>query len=428
MKQTRRALLCRTTALAATAGLAGCSALSGDDSTETATDGLTNSTDGSTAATTATDAPTTTPIGGPDGQAGRWLALPSALNRAQYSFVTLHPTAMADYADVLPDERTANFDTQVGLQGFDTVGSLRSVHQTGIGLTVYDGPFERSLLVSQLTEAGFSSDGNYREFDVYSADAKRVVAIGGRQVAQVDLRRFQTSVTAGGVMQAAIDAYTGAEPRYGTGDSVAGALLGALGPGHVVTCQPSTTAIDDDAALGQGGRWSIGSDTTSVAVAMVFESTSATDAGAVESWASVNGLFGDATPTVSADGRVVLAEADVATDALGPFEIDSDSEQPQVALDFAYDSEAGTVTITHSGGDAVPADRLELQGEGFADRDSADQTSTGQWAGEASGDENTVVPGDSVVIGVTPTYRVLVLYTRQSGSGVTLGSDRGPNA
>jgi len=421
MDQTRRALLRRTTALAATAGLAGCSALSGDDSTETPTDG-------STGSMTATDTPATTPIGGPDGQAGRWLAPPSVLNREQYSFVTLHPTAMADHADVLPAERTANFDTQVGLQGFETVGSLRSVHQTGIGLTVYDGPFERSPLVSQLTEAGFSSDGSYREFDVYSADATRVVAVGDRQVAQVDLRRFQTSVTAGTVMQAGIDAYTGTGARYGASDSAAGALLGALGSGHVVTCQPSSTAIDADAALGQGGRWLIGSDTTSVAVATVFESASATDADAVESWAGASGPFGDATPTVSTDGRVVLAEADVSTGRLGPFEIASGGDQPQVALNFAYDSEAGTVTITHHGGDAVPADRLELRGEGFADRDGADQTSAGQWAGEASGDENAVVAGDSVVVGVTPAYRVLVLYTRESGSGVTLGSDRGPDA
>lgn len=428
MDQTRRALL-RTTALAAAAGLAGCN---GDgDSTDTATDGpATGETATSgTRTTTETVTDTATPADDLGVTVGQWFPPPSVAEQDDYAFVTLHPKLMAEYGDALPDARTANLDTDIALAGFDAVRSLRGLHQTGIGLTVYDGPFDRAALESQLTEAGFSSDGSYQGFDVFSADARRVVGIGDRRVATVDLRRMQVSVDAGTVLQAAIDADGGAGERYRSTDDDVAALLSALGTGHVINCQPDSTALADDAAVGQGGRWRLGSDVTSVAVAMVFESADATDPETVASWADAAGPFGEAPASVSTDGRVVLAEAEVPTGDLGPFQISTTGGgQPQVALNFDYDSDAGTVTVTHRGGDAVPADLLELRGNGFTDREGADQTSPGTWAGTASGEEGTVVAGDSVVVGVTPAYQLLVLYTPEEGSGVALGSDNGPEA
>lgn len=424
MDQTRRTLLTRTIPLAAAGGLAGCSALSGDDGTETATTGRTTSeTSGDIETGTAT------PAGGTGGQIDQWLLPPSVVEQDDYAFVTLQPAAMTEHSDALPDERTANLETQIGLEGFETVGTLRNVLQAGIGLTVFDGPFDRSPLVTQLTEAGFSDDGGYQGFDVYSADEQRVVAVGDRQVAQVDLRRLSVSVTGGAVMQAAIDAHTGAGERYQNADDDVATLLSALGAGQVRSAKPSATALENDAALAQGGRWQIGSDTTSVAVAVVFESESATDATAVESWANATGPFGDVSTTVSTDGRAVVASADVSTGDLGPFAVSTtDDDRPEINFGFDYDSEASTVTITHQGGSSVPAERLEIRGDGFADRDGTDQTSSGPWAGAASGQQNTVVAGDSVAVGVTPSYQLLVLYTPETGDGVVLGRDTGPDA
>jgi len=430
MDQTRRALLQRTAALASVGGLAGCSALSGDDSTEPKSNGT--ATDGTASDRTTTDDETDTATGsGTDSgtPVAQWLPAPSVAEQATYSFVGLHPAAMTEYSEALPNDRTANFGTEIGLAGFETVGTLRSLHQTGIGLTVLDGPFERSALVEQLTGADFSDDGSYRGFQVYSADAKRVVGIGDQQVAQVDLRPLSVSVDAGSVLQGAIDAYTGAGERYDGVDDDVATLLSALGDGHVVTCQPDSTALQTDSAVAQGGRWQIGSDTTAIATAILFENDAVTDTASVESWASAAGPFGDVSPSVSTDGRVVTAQADVPTGDLGPFDLSTtDGDQPQIAFGFDYDSDAGTVTITHQGGDSVPAERIEIQGDGFADASDAEQTSAGQWAGQASGDEGAVVAGDSVVVGVRSAYRLFVLYTPESGNGVALGSDTGPDA
>jgi hypothetical protein len=416
MDQTRRALL-RSVPLAAAGGLAGCSALSGDDSTDE------SSTDTGTA--------TSTDSGDSDGEWSPtdWLFPPSTLGRDHYSFVTIQPSAMLEYADALPEARVSNLRNDIALSGFDTVGSLDGVYQLGGGAVVYDGPFEREPLVTELEEAGFSDVGSDHGFDQYSPDDQRVVAVGERAVLLVDLRRIESDVTAEDVAGAALDAVSGDGDRYQDVSDDCAALLDALGSGEVLTGRTGSAPIDDDAAVAQGGRWQLGTETTAVEVATVFGSADETAPDTVESWAAAAGPFGETTSSVSTDGRIVSATADVPTGDLGPFELaSSPDEQPQIALDFNYDSDAGTVTVTHQGGDAVPAERLELQGGGFTDREGADQTSPGTWAGEASGDDNTVVAGDSVVVGVTPSYRLFVLYSPESGRGVTLGSSTGPEA
>ena len=416
MDQRRRALL-RTVPLAVAGGLAGCSALSGDDSTDEPT------IEGGTA--TATDS------GDSDGEWSPtdWLFPPSALGQDHYAFVTLRPAAMLEYADALPEARVSNLRNDIGLSGFDTVGSLDGVYQLGGGAVVYDGPFEREPLVSELTEAGFSDVGSDHGFDQYSPDDQRLVAVGERATLLVDLRNVETDATATDVAGAALDAVSGNGDRYQDVSEDCGALLDALESGHVLTGRTGSTPVNDDAAVGQAGRWQLGAETTAVDVATVFESADEAAPDTVESWAAAVGPFGETTPTVSTDGRVVSASADVRTGELGPFELSSSpDEQPQIALDFEYDADAGTVTVTHQGGDAVPAERLALQGQGFADREGADQTSAGTWAGEVSGDDGAVVAGDSVVVGVTPSYRLFVLFTPESGRGTTLGSSSGPEA
>lgn len=418
MDQTRRALL-RTVPLAAAGGLAGCSVLSGDESTDDAPleNGTATSTSTETSDASAERSPTD------------WLFPPSALGRDHYGFVTLRPSSMLEYADALPEARVSNLRTEIALSGFDTVGSLDGVYQLGGGVVVYDGPFERDPLVTELTEAGFGDVGSAHGFDQYSPDEQRLVAVGEDAVLLVDLRSLQTDATSGDVAGTVLDAVSGEGDRYQDVSDDCATLLDALGDAHVFTGRTGSAQIDDDAAVAQGARWQLGTETTTVDVATVFESADATAPDAVESWATAAGPFGATTPSVSTDGRVVGATADVPTGDLGPFELSSSpDESPQINFAFDYDADAGTVTVTHQGGDAVPAERLELQGQGFADREGTDQTSAGTWAGEASGDGDVVVAGDSVVVGVTPSYRLFVLFTPESGRGATLATDTGPDA
>lgn len=89
---------------------------------------------------------------------------------------------------------------------------------------------------------------------------------------------------------------------------------------------------------------------------------------------------------------------------------------PQVAFATDYterDDGRGVLTVTHDGGDAVRAGRLSVEGTGVAAVPGADQTTAGPWAGEVSGEwagDPTVVPGDSVTVGVEGACVVRVVY------------------
>jgi len=107
-------------------------------------------------------------------------------------------------------------------------------------------------------------------------------------------------------------------------------------------------------------------------------------------------------------------------------------DTPAVAFSFDYDESAGTVEITHDGGDSVQATALHVRGAGFADADGADMTSGGQWRGSASGEidgESAVVAGDRVVVGVDGDYELAVVWEREDDQvSATLARDIGPDA
>jgi hypothetical protein len=88
---------------------------------------------------------------------------------------------------------------------------------------------------------------------------------------------------------------------------------------------------------------------------------------------------------------------------------------PRVRFTFEHDEDAGTVTVTHDGGDTVRRSTLSVEGTVIADREGADQTSPGGWQGSASGEmdgEPAVVAGDQVVVGVADgaTGRLKVVW------------------
>jgi hypothetical protein len=107
-------------------------------------------------------------------------------------------------------------------------------------------------------------------------------------------------------------------------------------------------------------------------------------------------------------------------------------DTPAVAFSFDYDESAGTVEITHDGGDTVRASALRIRGAGFADADRADMTSGGQWRGSASGEidgESAVVAGDRVLVGVDGDYELAVVWEPEDGRvSATLARDEGPDA
>lgn len=105
---------------------------------------------------------------------------------------------------------------------------------------------------------------------------------------------------------------------------------------------------------------------------------------------------------------------------------------PTAAFDLAYEPDAGTVTVTHAGGDSIRAGELSIRGTGFAEAPQADLTGPGRWVGSASGSlegQPAVVAGDSVAVGVEPDYVVRVVWEdADGGTAATLAVDRGPDA
>lgn len=97
-----------------------------------------------------------------------------------------------------------------------------------------------------------------------------------------------------------------------------------------------------------------------------------------------------------------------------------------MTVGFEYNS-AGTLTITHEGGDTVRADRLILRGELL--------DATGSWTdlgGSASGDiggEPAVVSGDSLTVGAQSNSTVSIVWQSVDGDGsAVLARFEGPDA
>lgn len=103
---------------------------------------------------------------------------------------------------------------------------------------------------------------------------------------------------------------------------------------------------------------------------------------------------------------------------------------PQVAFSFDYDESAGTVTITHDGGDTVAASKLYVRGTGFANASGADMTGPGRWGGSTSGETGggpAVVAGDRVTVGVESDCELRVVY-EGADRAATLAAYDGPDA
>ncbi|PSP47232.1 hypothetical protein BRC75_10480 [Halobacteriales archaeon QH_7_69_31] len=96
---------------------------------------------------------------------------------------------------------------------------------------------------------------------------------------------------------------------------------------------------------------------------------------------------------------------------------------PQAAFETStYETDDGTVlVITHDGGDAVPAENLRIDGEGFDDVSGVDRTEPGPWPASEATDRDggpVVTPGDSVTVGVTDGCVISVVYVRGGTRGI----------
>ncbi|MFC6975665.1 type IV pilin N-terminal domain-containing protein [Halomicroarcula sp. GCM10025709] len=113
------------------------------------------------------------------------------------------------------------------------------------------------------------------------------------------------------------------------------------------------------------------------------------------------------------------------------------SATPQASFSFEYDesgisgtSGEGVLSVTHDGGDTIPADELYIRGSDYttvSSPPSGTMSSNGQFAGNVSVSE--VSAGNGVEVAVQNSYEIRVVYESAEGdSSATLGQDSGPEA
>lgn len=103
---------------------------------------------------------------------------------------------------------------------------------------------------------------------------------------------------------------------------------------------------------------------------------------------------------------------------IGAFVLELGSQQsrmPKANFDVSYDEDSGSVTITHAGGDAIPAENLVIV------TDSGRQT----WASVSAevGADDGVVAGYSVTVSVATASTVRLVYEDEDMSSVLISRD-----
>jgi hypothetical protein len=290
MSLSRRTLL-RTTAVAGTAALAGCSGVLSRGR-------------------------------GPAAAFGDWLYEPGTVaDTDHYLALRYTPGAIA--------ERASSFDGTVydvlkafGSRSRDIVGF--GFAQTDAQLvfgknSVLTADFESSDVEATLRDDDFAADGTYGEFDVFLGPNEDVaVGIGDSNVVVArDSGIFGGGVEAERILRAIVDTEAGDAQRYVDDDTDFGTLVDELGDGAVQSArsheETDSTDTDDGEFAGEVAR-GIGSsfveDGIETTFALVFDEASDVDTNDIDDWVSANdgdGTFANfESVDVSTSGRTAL--------------------------------------------------------------------------------------------------------------------------
>lgn len=398
MDPRRRALLASIGA--GTAALAGCTSRSdrsGSDSTADETD----------------PSPTTTPVGESASQPSVFAAVPADQFTAGSGGTTLtrtRPRRLRAGLDWLTDEARSRMESVLT----DTTAAVAieaqrlGVALTGAG-TVLRGQFGQETVVEN-HETALERAGTDGEYDLYhlasDPDGSPEVAVTDGQYLAVrgDVTRML------GAERGRVDGLDA------VADGLERHLVAFLSTDlsqHVVYATPVPADSGDvergrfpgqhAASLGFGIR----EEEVTLTVRLLFASADAAAAAAVEEWVASNTSFDEYELSPSRDGASVAASGTVPTaefTLLGS-EAERADRTPQAA--FSFDRQGEELTITHTSGDAIRADRLTVY--------------VGERAAEPQFDGATVQAGDRVTVdvsGVDSGTTVRVIWSDGDGSTV----------
>jgi len=471
MERTRRRVLELGGAALATASFAGCldggtttdtgvsdggtptDTTDSDASTPTATAADTataTSTDTATAAPTATQAPALTDDRPATDLAGvtEWFPAPSAIEfvpETGYLFLGITPAQLVELGDSLGDGATGGLTRETSNPGLETLADATVFVRFARSVTLYEADFDRATVESEFEDLGFVEAGTHRGFTIFTPDESlggsdgRANAVGDGVVVDVGRYSSEDETDKRPTAEAIIDAGTGNAERYTEAVPECGRLVDALGNGHLAAGRTHETGATFDGAVAGGVSNHVASEETRVRASVVFDGE-ATASGLAE-WANDAETFHGQEPATRTDGSVATAGALVPSGDVDMFpsafpgpsvsvEEDDGPSNPVINFEFEYDEvggdSRGILRITHTAGDTASADQLVVRGSGFADVSDADQTAAGPWQGTASGEDDAVVAGDFVDVGVTADYEIQVVWEAADGSSTTIEEDEGP--
>ncbi|MFC4407555.1 hypothetical protein [Haloarchaeobius iranensis] len=421
----RRRLLAATGTAATSALLAGCSTDSGDgDGTPTGTAGPATDETATDQQATTTEATDAGAVAG-SGQLRDWIPTMDA-------FAAEIPAAnfyAADMAAIV--EQRDSF----------SAGTLEQIGRTLVGPSLVDVvPLERrgqvvqippartvvletamsdDELVTALTDAGFSETGSQGEATLLEGETNGV----GTTAAVVDGVVVQSFGNADN-FEPVLGARAGTTDRLLPNNSELRTVVESIGDSEllIVFERRSGDSNDEPALEGStaaGYGWQFGADTTELTLGVTYAEGEMRDPSNIADYFTERpGVsdYGNFENTVT--GRTLLVTGSAATSEFDLLQSsDSGGEstrQPQVQ--WAFEFESGTMTVTHEAGDSVSAAALTLAvGDSPADTQFADQY-------------DEVTAGDSIDVAVSDVESgtTVRLLWSADGSTVTLGRTQVP--
>ncbi|WP_275739697.1 hypothetical protein [Halorhabdus sp. SVX81] len=397
------------------AGLAGCGALNSNAADPTGTD---------------TEHTTSAAKGDETGDYERWLLAPSEVAFGDTILLTsARVNEIRGHRDGLP-----RIDDGFGF-GSDTmvpVDTIERFHSFG-SLIAMTGTFDAETATGGISDQ-FSETDTHRGYSVFAAGDVQAYGIADGTVL-VSLSYEGADVRQN--LREFIDTSEGAIPRLQDVNDAGQALVDALPTGSSVRIHTDADRIQVPDAVMAGSTVNLGQSESEVSTAVVFENAAAVDAERVRATVGHTAFFDspDAV-SVTTNGRAVLAQGTVPTEELQSLQVRLDGDiaggqrQINATMDYRVGNDGGRLVITHNGGDPVPRDNLSIHGSGFANVPNVDATEQGQWAGTASGTvdgQPAVVFGDTMTVGVTPSYDIS-LWVSSSGGSETAERSSGPEA
>lgn len=295
---------------------------------------------------------------------------------AQYRFVSLDAAVLRNNEESFSSETYDRVNSTLGendpvLPGIDAVDRLVNVGAETAGtVVVVEGSFDAGEIVEGLESEGYEEGTDYSGYAVYSNDGGLVGVRDGTLVGRFSPGRSDAGGVTADALESVIDVGEGDGDRLPDVDDDADALVSGLGRGlfanGALPARGMARDLQSDALVANGLAGRVSGSTTDVRQVLVYDGAGDVDAAAVEENSGTAAELDD--PSVTADGRTAVVEGSYPTGELTPLtlyglrlgrDLRPRRVTPSAAFDFDYDPDAGTVEITHNGGDRFDAENTE---------------------------------------------------------------------